>query len=200
MNVFKTNIFKAALILSVLVLLGACQSNVATQNPDPALLSEDDIGFYDQMIVMDHEGPRAQIHLEGSIDPLWFSSVRDGLAYFKSLEQSARILAIYVNDIGAANNWQDMGVGNWIDAETAFFVVGSNAKGGMGAPEPVPFSSEDKARDFTIERGGEILKLGEINVEMVLAPMDQEQMTMPSMGSNSDAPDMKDMDMRPEGS
>ncbi|VAW24686.1 hypothetical protein MNBD_ALPHA11-488 [hydrothermal vent metagenome] len=202
-NIYKTNIFKGILIVFSLALLSACQSNVATQKPEPALLSEDDIGFFDQMIVVDHEGPRAQIHLAGSPDPIWFSSVRDGLAYFKSPEQSARILAIYVNDIGVANSWQDMGIGNWTDAETAFFVVGSNAKGGMGAPEPVPFSSEIKAKEFSLERGGEILKLADITAEMVLAPMKPEQMRqgqmeMPSM-EGSDAADIKDMNMSPDG-
>jgi len=197
MNVFKTNIFKSVLILSVLALLGACQNNVATQKPEPALLSENDIGFYDQMIVMDHEGPRAQIHLAGSTKPLWFSSVRDGLAYFKSLEQTAQILAFYVNDIGSANSWQDMGAGNWIDAKTAFFVVGSNAMGGMGVPEFVPFSNEDKGREFTIERGGEILNLDDINVETVLAPVEQDHTQMPSMGGDSDASNMNAMDIKP---
>ncbi|MCF6326768.1 MAG: nitrous oxide reductase accessory protein NosL [Devosiaceae bacterium] len=193
------NIFKTVLIFSALALLGACQSSVTTQKPDPALLSEDDIGFYDQMIVVGHAGPKAQIHLAGSTSPLWFSSVRDGLAYLKSPEQSAQILAIYVNDIGVAQNWLNMRIGNWIEAETAFFVVGSNAKGGMGAPEFVPFSSEDKAREFSIKRGGKILQFSEITADMVLAPVEQEQMAMPSMDGNSAGTNMNDMDMKPEG-
>ncbi|HHG89339.1 MAG TPA: copper resistance protein CopZ [Devosia sp.] len=181
------------LALAFLALLAACQNDVTTPKPEPAILSEDDIGHSDQMIVMNHVGPRAQVHIAGRDEPLWFSSVRDGLVYLRSPEQTAKILAVYVNDIGVAQSWDEMGVGNWIDAETAFYVVGSDAKGGMGAPEFVPFSDEEKAQDFSSERGGEILGLGEITAEMVLAPLEHSEMQMPSMNGESDVSTMENM-------
>ncbi len=180
------NVFKTALVLLILAFLAGCQNEGTAQKPQPAFLSEDDIGYFDQMIVMDHVGPRAQVHLAGTAEPLWFSSVRDGLAYFKSPEQQAQILALYVNDIGVAQSWDEMGTGNWIDAQAAFFVVGSDARGGICAPEFVPFSDEVKAQEFARERGGEILGLTDITAEMVLAPLEQGEMQMPFMNGESD--------------
>ncbi len=188
------NFFKTTLALVFLVLLTGCQSGGSVQKPEPALLDEDDISYFDQMIVMDHKGPRAQVHLDGRDEPVWFSSVRDGLAYLRSPEQQAQILAVYVSDIGVAPSWDNMGTGNWIDAETAFFVVGSDAKGGMGAPEFVPFSDEEKARGFVLDRGGEILELTEITAEMVLAPVEQDHTGMPSMNGESDMSTMENME------
>ncbi len=190
------NIIKAVLTFFAITFLAGCQIGAPAQKPQPAILGEDDIGHSDQMIVMNHVGPRAQVHLAGASEPLWFSSVRDGLVYLRSPEQTAKILAIYVNDIGVAESWENMGAGNWIDAEAAFYVVGSDAKGGMGAPEFVPFSDEEKAQAFADERGGEILGLDDITAEMVLAPVEQDHMAMPSMSGNNDA---TDMDMSPGG-
>ena len=187
------NLLKTALALLFLVFLAGCQNAGTAQKPQPAILSEDDIGHSDQMIVMNHVGPRAQVHLAGASEPLWFSSVRDGLVYLRSPEQKAKILAIYVNDIGVAQSWDNMGTGNWIDAETALYVVGSDAKGGMGAPEFVPFSDEEKAQDFSSERGGEILGLTEITAEMVLVPVEHSEMQMPSMGGEGDMSTMENM-------
>ena len=186
--------FKTIALLVFLALLAGCQNAGPVQKPEPALLGEDDISHYDQMIVMDHKGPRAQVHLAGKDEPLWFSSVRDGLAYLRSPEQQAQILAIYVSDIGVAPSWDNMGTGNWIDAETAFYVVGSDAKGGMGAPEFVPFSDEENAGIFARERGGEILKLIDITQEMALTPVEQDHTGMPSMSGESDMSTMENME------
>ena len=183
------NIAKWATISVLLAALLGCQSKEGGQQvPAPAILDEDAIGYFDQMIVMDHSGPRAQIYLAGTKEPLWFSSVRDGLAYIKSPERSAPVLVLYVSDVGKATGWDKMGAGNWIDAARAFFVVGSDAVGGMGAPALVPFGDEDKARAFAQERGGKILGLEGITADMVLAPVQPMDMTMPTMqmGANAD--------------
>lgn len=189
------SITRLAAILLLLAAVSGCQSgDISSPVPAPAILDEEAVGYYDQMIVMDHSGPRAQVHLAGTPAPLWFSSVRDGLAYLKSPERPAPVVIAYVNDVGLSQGWDDMGAGNWIDAAKAYFVVGSDAAGGMGAPEFVPFGDEDKARSFALERGGEILKLADITAEMVLAPVETMQMTMPSMDSDGGGADeMQDM-------
>lgn len=185
------NITRWATILVLLAALLGCQSEDAGQNvPAPALLDEEAVGYYDQMIVMDHSGPRAQIHLAGTPTPLWFSSVRDGLAYLKSPERPAPVVIAYVSDVGLSQGWDDMGAGNWIDAATAYFVVGSDAVGGMGAPAFVPFGDVEKARAFAQERGGEVLGLEDITADMVLAPVQPMDMTMPTMQMGTDADQM----------
>lgn len=156
----------------LLVALIGCDEETAANAPDPAILTEDAAGHYCQMEILEHDGPKAQVHLAGYPAPLWFSQVRDGLVYLKSPEQSAEILAFYVNDMGAAVSWAEPGAENWINAADAFYVVGSDAVGGMGAPEIVPFGTADSANDFTNTHGGIVQTLDEIPAEVVLAPIE----------------------------
>ncbi|MCF6343631.1 MAG: nitrous oxide reductase accessory protein NosL [Devosiaceae bacterium] len=165
------NTLKKITLITLVLLLGACgQNNANLEKPEPAILSDDAMGHYDKMIVVGHIGPRAQVFLAGDDVPLWFTQVRDGLAYLKSDEKTAEILAIYVNDVGAAPSWSDMGVGNWIDAKSAFYVFESDAVGGMRSPELVPFSDKEKAQEFIDTRGGRIINFTDITAEMVLVP------------------------------
>lgn len=160
------------IICAAVLLLSACKEDIATQDtPAPTALTEEAAGYYCQMTILHHTGPKAQMYLDGNPAPVWFSQVRDGVAYLKSPEQSADISIIYVNDMGEAPDWDHPGQDNWIDAASAHFVVNSDATGGMGAPELVPFSNLTKAQVFARERGGEIMALSEIPAELVLSPI-----------------------------
>ncbi|MCF4098436.1 nitrous oxide reductase accessory protein NosL [Maritalea mediterranea] len=162
-------------LLTALVLTG-CASEASTPDaPDPITLTAEAAGHYCQMTILEHDGPKAQMYLAGYEHPLWFSQVRDGLAYIKSPEQEAKILVTYVNDMSKAKNWSEPGVDNWIRADEAYFVVHSDAIGGMGAPELVPFSSEADAIAFAKNRGGMVKRLGDISAETVLAPVDAHE-------------------------
>ncbi len=155
-----------------LALLAGCKDDPATAIPDAVTLNADAAGHYCQMNILEHDGPKAQVHLAGYLEPLWFSQVRDGLVYLKSPEQTAEILVLYVNDMGAAKSWSEPGENNWINAKDALYVVNSDAKGGMGAPELVPFGTRDTAQEFITQHGGSIMTLDQIPAEMVLAPID----------------------------
>ncbi len=162
-----------SLPLALLLALSACkEEGAASAIPPPIELTEEAAGHYCQMIILEHEGPKAQVHVAGYPDPFWFPQVRDGLAFLKSPEQLGEILVVYVNDMGAARSWADPGEGNWIRARDAFFVVGSDAKGGMGAPEIVPFATREGAEAFALEHGGKVMTLDEIPVDAVLSPID----------------------------
>lgn len=162
-----------ALLLSLIVLAGCKDEKAALANlPEPMILTDEAAGHYCQMVILEHQGPKAQAHLDGFSAPLWFSQVRDGIAYLKSPEQTAEVLVLYVNDMGEAASWFEPGEDNWIKATTAYFVVGSDAIGGMGAPELAPFSDPQKAEQFAIEHGGEVMKLDEISAETVLSPIE----------------------------
>ena len=166
---------KLALALLIpLAIAAGCKGPESTKAalPAPLELTEEAAGHYCQMVILEHQGPKAQVHLAGFPAPLWFSQVRDGIAYLKSPEQSAEILVLYVNDMGAAVSWTEPGADNWINAETAYFVVGSDAIGGMGAPELAPFSDLMAAEKFAKEHGGDVMQLDEISPEIVLSPVD----------------------------
>lgn len=163
-------IFTACIALAV---LAGCKDDVAKLDlPEPMELTAEAAGHYCQMIILEHEGPKAQAHFAGGLQPLWFSQARDGLAYLLSPEEEAEVVVLYMNDMGKAISWAEPGKGNWIKAREAFYVIGSDAKGGMGAPEMVPFGAKEQAEDFADKRGGKVMHFDEIPVEVVLAPVE----------------------------
>ncbi len=158
------------LALAFLLLAGCGEEEAAL--PGPVRLTAEAVGHYCMMTVLDHEGPKAQIHLKDFPEPIFFAQVRDALAYAKGPERSADLLAIYVSDMGAAPSWADPGPDNWVLARRASFVVGGDVRGGMGAPEIVPFSSAEAAARFAGRHGGEVLALADIPDGAVLAPVE----------------------------
>ena len=116
----------------LIALLAGCRNDVAAQAPGPVVMTDEAVSHFCMMSLDEHPGPKAQIHLEGLPDPIFFAQVRDGIAYLKQPERSAGIAAIYVSNMSRAPNWDAPGSDNWIAAETAVFVVGSDMTGGMG--------------------------------------------------------------------
>ena len=166
------NLLYTATLLPFLALAGCKDDVTASALPAAVTLTEEAAGYYCQMVILDHPGPKAQVHLAGMDAPLWFSQVRDGLAYLKSPDQAAEIRILYVSDMGVAPSWDQPGADNWIDAATATYVVGSGAVGGMAAPELVPFSDAALALAFSEAHGGSLMALEEIPLATVLAPLD----------------------------
>lgn len=150
--------------------LAACKEDVASDAPSPVVMTQDALGHYCQMVLTEHPGPKGQIHLDGMEDPIFFSQVRDAIAYQRMPEQSHAIAAIYVSDMARADSWNEPGIDNWIDASAAHFVVGSSMAGGMGAPELVPFSDQAAAQAFAAQNGGRVLSLAAIADAEVLRP------------------------------
>ena len=160
------------LIICALLAVAACKEEAA-QDTSPLPLTVEAVGHFCQMNLFEHDGPKAQAHLAGLPRmPLFFSQVRDVVAYIRLPEQTHEVLAIWVSDMGApAATWAEPGVENWIPARDAIYVVGSRVMGGMGAPEVVPFSDAGKAAAFAEANGGELMKLDEIPDDAVLTPV-----------------------------
>lgn len=160
------------LIAAALLLLPACREDIAAM-PRPVALTEESTGHYCQMELLEHPGPKAQAHLAGLEHPLFFSQVRDVVAYQRMPEQSHVVTVAYVSDMGAPGaTWDDPGAENWIAATEAHYVVGSAIAGGMGAPELVPFSRPEDAQAFAARHGGQVLRLDQIPDSAVLAPVE----------------------------
>lgn len=159
--------------LPLLAVVAGCGDDPGRATPPAAVaITEQATGYYCNMAIRAHPGPKAQAHLAGRSEPLWFAQARDGIAYWKSPDQPGAIRALYVNDMGTARGWSALRADNWIDAQTAYFVAGSDALGGMGAPEIVPFGKQPQAEAFARRRGGEVMRLVEIPATMVLAPVE----------------------------
>ncbi|SKA32021.1 nitrous oxide reductase accessory protein NosL [Consotaella salsifontis] len=153
----------AALVLATALAgpLSGCSEESAAK-PVPITMTEEAVGHYCQMDVIDHAGPKAQIHLAGMEKPLWFSQVSDAVAYLHDPEREAEVRAVYVTDMAKAPSWGDPGADNWTDADSAVFVIDSRQSGGMGTPEAIPFAEKPDAEAFVREKGGRIVTLTEI--------------------------------------
>ena len=162
------------IVIAVLtaLLLTACQESESAITPPAIAMTEEALGHYCQMDLSEHEGPKAQIHLAGHDHPVWFSQVRDAIAFTRLPEETADVTAVYVSDMGKAPSWADPGIDNWIDADKAHFVIESRSRGGMGTPEAVPFGDEQSAKNFVAENGGRIVGLADIPDDYVLGPVD----------------------------
>jgi copper chaperone NosL len=117
------------------------------------------------MYVLEHEGPKAQLHLESRTAPFWFSQVRDLVTF---PDEPRDVAIAYVSDMGKALSWTRPGEDNRIDAKAAVCVIDSRFAGGMGAPEAVPFGERAQAEAFARERGGRIVPLDGIPDAYVL--------------------------------
>ena len=137
-------------------------------SPPPVALTSDAMGVFCGMNLLEHPGPKGQIITASRIDPFWFTSVRDTVAFTLMPDQPRDIRAIYVSDMARAPSWDDPGATNWIDARKAFFVIESRKQGGMGAAEAVPFGNRAAADAFVAANGGQVVTFAEIPSAYVL--------------------------------
>ena len=156
------------LAAATLLLAAGCAQEEEAAMPAAFSLTDDAMGRYCGMNVLEHDGPKGQIILTRIPEAIWFSSARDAVAFTMLPEEPKNIAAIYVSDMGAAPSWEQPGADNWIDARAAFYVIGSSRLGGMGAEETVPFSTQEAAQDFAALHGGEIVGFADIPVAYVL--------------------------------
>lgn len=153
---------------AVALAIAGCSDESPVEPPKPFALTADAIGRYCGMNVLEHPGPKGQIMLGEIPEPIWFSSARDAVAFTMLPEEPKNIAAIYVSDMAKAESWETPGAENWVEARQAHYVIGSSMRGGMGAPEAVPFSTQAAADAFARENGGEVVGFAEIPSDYVL--------------------------------
>jgi copper chaperone NosL len=153
----------------IAILLTGCNQDAGNSvAPPPVALDSGAMGVFCGMNLQEHPGPKGQIITAGRIDPFWFTSVRDTVAFTLMPDQPRDIRAIYVSDMAQAMSWEDPGATNWVDARKAFFVIESRKHGGMGAAEAVPFGSRAAADAFAAANGGHVVAFAEIPSSYVL--------------------------------
>ncbi len=165
-------ILAACAIMATAALAGCGKETAPLPMPLPDEVSYAAIGHYCSMPLADHDGPKGQIHLASQVEPVWFSSVRDTIAFTRLPEEPRDITAIYVNDMGRVKSWEHPEPGTWVDARKAWFVIDSDRRGGMGAPEAIPFSDKSAADAFRTLHNGRVLRLADIPDSYVLGPVD----------------------------
>jgi len=153
---------RLTVLIGGMMLLTACGPEEEFVRPQWVELTREAAGHYCQMIVLDHPGPKAQVHIAGLPQPVWFAQVRDAIAFTRMPEEPKDIAAIYVSDMGKAESWDKPGATNWIAIEDAMFVIGSKGRGGMGAPETIPFATKAAAETYRASHGGTIVSYSDV--------------------------------------
>ena len=161
------SLYHLTFVLLVTTLTLACSDRQPETVPAPRELTRDAVGYFCGMTVLDHNGPKGQVFLTDRQQPLWFTSVRDTIAFTRLPGEPKNIAVIYVTDIGRAS-WDQPEPSTWIDARKAFYVLGSDRVGGMQAPEVLPFATREDAELFRQQHGGGIYVFDTIPRESIL--------------------------------
>ncbi|TPK55818.1 copper resistance protein CopZ [Mesorhizobium sp. B2-4-19] len=159
-----------ALVAALLsILLAGCNQDIAGQpKPPPQEPTATSVAYFCSMGILEHGGPKAQAFLAGKSEPVWFASVRDAVAFTMLPGESKDVVAIYVNDMAKARNWDRPEAGAWVEAHDAWYAIGSDYGAGMGGKEAVPFSDEKAARSFAETHGGTVSRFNDISEKYIL--------------------------------
>ena len=154
-----------ALALAATALAAGCAKPEAGQaSTAPVEITAGTSCELDGMLLADYPGPKAQIHFAGQDKPSFFCDTVELFSTLLAGEQVRAVQAVYVQDMGKADWNQPQG--HWIDAKTAFYVLGSKRHGSMG-PTIGSFAQEADAAKFAAEHGGKVLRFGDIKADMV---------------------------------
>ena len=146
--------------VQIVLLLGACSGEAPPAQPvEP---SADTFCTLDGMSLADYPGPKAQIFY-GNDPPVFFCDTVEMFAMILEPEGQRHIRAVFTQDM-AKTGWEHP-QGNWIDARTAFYVVGSQKNGSMG-PTFASFAQRADAESFAGKYGGKVLAFSEVTPDM----------------------------------
>jgi copper chaperone NosL len=145
-------------------LAGCSERASETQTLAPVEIDRSTSCELDGMLLADYPGPKAQVHYAAQDKPSFFCDTVELFSTLLAGEQVRAARAIYVQDMGKAD-WEHP-QGHWIDAKTAFYVLGSKRHGSMG-PTIGSFGQETDAAKFAAEHGGKVLRFGDITADMV---------------------------------
>lgn len=147
--------------VALCILLAACNQaapKVAALEPTGDTACE-----LDGMILKDYPGPKAQIHYaEGK--PEFFCDLMELFMMVLAPEQKRAVSAVFVQDM-SKTAWEHP-AGNWIDAKSAVYVMGSKKLGSMG-PTFGSFSRMEEAQAFAQKEGGKVLRFEQITQDML---------------------------------
>ncbi len=149
----------------VAALLTACGPSGTSTAIAPLEINPGTSCSLDGMLLADYPGPKAQIHYAGQAEPDFFCDTVEMFHMLLNPEQVRAVQGVFVQDMGKAD-W-DVPRGHWIDAKTAFYVVGSKRDGSMG-PTIASFAAQNDAGKFAAEYGGKVYRFADITPDMVV--------------------------------
>ncbi|TDR81533.1 nitrous oxide reductase accessory protein NosL [Paludibacterium purpuratum] len=141
--------------------LTACQDKPAAL-PPPHEVTSATVSVLDGMTLTDYPGPKAQIIYDQG-EPDFFCDTLGMFSVYLQPEQARKVRAVYVQDM-EKTGWEHP-QGHWIDAHSAFYVIGSNKRGAMGQTF-ASFGTESAAQAFIRQQGGKLYHFGDITIGM----------------------------------
>lgn len=149
-------------LLLFVLLLCACEGGVSQEvRHAPRQPTSEDRCPVCGMQVLGWPGPKGQLFVSSTEQPLFFDNTVDLMHYALHPDRQSRVLEIYVQDMSQAD-WDQPDVAPWIDARTAWFVVGHSRMGSMG-PTLASFAQRTAAEAFAAAYQGEVLGYGDID-------------------------------------
>jgi copper chaperone NosL len=159
--------YKSLLIIAFLGLLLGCSENESqTEMIKQAMAIESaDECHLCGMIISKFPGPKGELYQKNSDDIAKFCSTRDMFSYLLQPENKRQVEQVFVHDM-SKTPWHKTDDQYFIDARTAWFVIGSSKKGAMGKTL-ASFSQQDDAIAFSKEFAGEVYPFDEILIELL---------------------------------
>lgn len=153
---------------------------VACSEPDEQVRSLAPVAFHDNdechvcgMIITEFPGPKGQAVGTDSVRK--FCSTAEMLGWWLQPENQRLDVTLYVHDM-ERSDWNRPDDAHLIDAREAFYVVGPDLKGAMGAVL-ASFASEGAAQRLAAKHGGRVLRFEQIDLAML-----QQASDMPGVG------------------
>ena len=145
------------MLLRVLIVIAFLLTGCSKGEPEkisPMTLTKDHACKICGMILVEYPGPKAQICYKKGENETFCCTPHMFMAYFHP-ERPRHVSAMYVHDMGKAD-WEHP-KNEWIDAKTAYYVIGGDKKGPMGEPL-VPFSVLKRAESYVKKHKGRIVR------------------------------------------
>ncbi len=168
------------LLIVIAILLTGCSKEESGET-SPVTLTKDHACKICGMILVEYPGPKAQIHYKKGASETFCGTPHMFMATLHP-ERPRNISAMYVHDMGKAD-W-DHPKNEWIDAKTAYYVLGGDKKGPMGEPL-VPFSELKGAESYVNEHGGRTIRFDDITMDMLSPTKHDGLMQSPSQQDHS---------------
>lgn len=159
---FRSRTLPAVLLAAVLAACGQSDSGAPL---GPVAITGGTSCALDGMLLADYPGPKAQIQYAGREEPDFFCDTVEMFHIYLNPEIVQPVRGLYVQDMGSTD-WDDPR-DHWVDARSAFYVLGSSRRGAMG-PTLASFADEKAARRFAGEYGGEVLRFEEVTPDQVI--------------------------------
>lgn len=121
------------------------------------------------MLITRFDGPKGEVFRKETGEQVFkFCSTRDMFSYYLDPENKRNVAQMMVHDMSKMP-WGSEGIDDkyFIDAKTAWYVIGSEKTGAMG-DTLASFSKQNDAKAFATEFGGKVISFADINYDTLM--------------------------------